>query len=58
MAAGKRLRSFVHVHERDEDGNILRTEVFGPDDTVPAWAKKALGDHVWEDGEDSSSNGK
>ena len=50
--AAKRLKTFVHVHETDEDGNVLRTEVFGPDDTLPAWAKKAVGAHVWDDGED------
>ena len=52
MAAAKRLRSYVHVHEVDADGNILRTEAFGPDDKLPAWARKNLGDHVWEDGGD------
>jgi hypothetical protein len=48
----KRLKTFVHVP--DEQGGYA---VFGPDDKVPAWAAKQMGDHVWEtesddDGED------
>jgi len=39
----RRLRSFVHVF--DERGN---SHAFGPDDKVPAWAAKQMGDHCWE----------
>jgi hypothetical protein len=39
----RKLRSFVHVY--DERGN---PHAFGPDDKVPAWASKQMGDHVWE----------
>lgn len=49
--AARKLKSYVHVHEVDGDGNHVRTEVFGPDDKLPAWAKKHLGDHVWDDGD-------
>lgn len=41
----KRLKTFVHV--QDENGGYA---VFGPDDKVPAWAAKQMGDHVWDDG--------
>jgi len=38
----RQLASYVHV--LGEDGAY---HVFGPDDDVPAWAVKAMGDHVW-----------
>jgi len=42
MAA--RLRTYVHV--QDKDGESV---VFGPDDVVPAWARKAITNpDVWE----------
>jgi hypothetical protein len=40
----KRLAGTVHV--RDEAGN---DHMFTPDDEVPAWAAKQMGDHVWAD---------
>ena len=38
----KKLNAFVHVE--DDDG--VR-HVFGPEDTVPAWASKKIGDHAY-----------
>lgn len=46
--ADRKLRSHVHVHELDGDGNVTGTQVFGPDDKIPADVAKKLGDHVWE----------
>ena len=37
MPAAKKLVTTVHV--MDEDGLM---HVFGPDDTIPAWARKAI----------------
>lgn len=43
----KRLNTYVHV-TNPETG---QTEVFGPDDTVPGWAEKAItAPGVWDDG--------
>lgn len=43
----KKLNANVHV--QDDDGDM---HVFGPDDTVPAWARKKITNKsVWE-GED------
>jgi hypothetical protein len=40
----------THVHVEGEDGQMY---VFGPNDSVPAWASKKMGDHVWaKDSED------
>ena len=44
----KKLRTYVHVY--DERGNA---HAFGPGDKVPAWAAKQMGDHVWEDSDES-----
>lgn len=46
--ATKKLRSYVHVHDTDKDGNVTGTQVYGPDDEIPADVAKDLGDHVWE----------
>ncbi len=46
--AEKKLRSHVHVHDLDKDGNVTGTQVYGPDDKIPADVAKRLGDHVWE----------
>lgn len=43
----RRLRTFVHVF--DERGN---SHAFGPDDKVPAWAAKQMGDHCWDSGDE------
>ena len=53
----KKLRMFVTAHERDEQGNPTgRSETFGPNDTLPAWAEKAITNpDVWEgDGGDEA----
>lgn len=48
----KRLITTVHVIERDDKGNETNRGVFGPDDTVPAWAEKAITNpYVWEGAE-------
>jgi hypothetical protein len=41
---GKRLKSYVHVH--DEAGE---THVYGPQDDVPAEHADLIGDHAWVD---------
>lgn len=46
----KKLRSFVHL--TDERGEV---HSFGPDDKVPAWAAKAMGDHVWADDDEDDA---
>lgn len=44
---GRRLKTTVWVHA--EDGGIDMVS-FGPDDEkIPGWAKKQMGDHVWDD---------
>lgn len=49
----KRLNTFVHVVDRDADGNELHNATFGPDDKLPAWAVKAITNpDVWADGSD------
>jgi hypothetical protein len=53
----KKLKLFVHAVERDEQGNTTNSGVFGPDDTVPAWARKAITNpDVWGDGEDDTDD--
>lgn len=52
----KKLNTFVHAVERDEQNNVTRSQVFGPDDTVPSWAQKAITNpDVWA-GEDDASD--
>lgn len=52
----KKLNTFVHVVERDDDGTQTNAGTFGPDDKVPAWAQKAITNpDVWADGDDDSS---
>lgn len=48
----RRLTTYVHVAERDEQGNPGRSQIFGPGDKVPDWARAAITNpDVW-DGED------
>lgn len=48
----RKLNTFVHAVERDDKGNTTNSAVFGPNDTVPGWARKAITNpDVW-DGED------
>lgn len=45
-----KLNTYVHV--RDEAGE---NHVFGPDDTVPGWARQAITNpNVWEGADESS----
>ena len=47
----RKLNTNVHAVTTDKDGNLL-SQVFGPDDEVPGWARKAITNpDVW-DGED------
>lgn len=50
---GRRLRTHVHVF--DERGE---SHAFGPDDKVPAWAAKQMGDHCWEDEQEPEEVGE
>jgi hypothetical protein len=43
----KKLNATVHV--TDDDGD---THMFTPDDEVPAWAAKKIGDHAWAKDDD------
>jgi hypothetical protein len=46
-----KLNTYVHVVERDDAGNEVNSGTFGPDDSVPAWARKAITNpDVWADG--------
>lgn len=48
-----KLNTYVHVVERDKDGNQGRTGIFGPNDEVPAWAQKSITNpDVWDEGPD------
>ena len=50
MAAAWKLRTHVHVVERDSDGGLTgRSGTFGPGDEVPDWAVVAITNpDVWE----------
>ncbi|MFI6819726.1 hypothetical protein ACIBJE_02090 [Micromonospora sp. NPDC050187] len=52
----RKLSTFVHVHERGEDGNPTgRTEVFGPNDDLPDWAVRSINNpNVWADSQDAA----
>lgn len=53
----KKLNTFVHVVERDEDGNQGRSGIFGPDDKLEPWAAKAITNpDVWAEGSDDDSD--
>jgi hypothetical protein len=44
----RKLNTYVHAHAVDDKGNV-QSQVFGPDDDVPAWAQKAITNpDVWE----------
>lgn len=54
----KKLNTYVHAHAVDEDGNV-QSQVFGPDDNVPAWARTAITNpDVWEGDEDAADEVK
>lgn len=49
---GSKLAAFVHVH--DENGE---THVFGPEDSVPGWARKAITNPAaWAAGDDEDGD--
>lgn len=44
----RKLNTYVHAHAVDDKGNV-QSQVFGPDDDVPAWARRAITNpDVWE----------
>lgn len=44
----RKLNANVHAVATDKDGNLL-SQVFGPGDEVPAWARKAITNpDVWD----------
>lgn len=50
----RKLNTYVHAHAVDDKGNV-QSQVFGPDDDVPAWARKAITNpDVWEGEADES----
>lgn len=54
---GKKLNTYVHAVERDDQGNTTRSQVLGPDDTVPGWAQKAITNpDVWADESDEDTD--
>lgn len=38
----KKLNTFVHAFEVTDDGGPGRSQMFGPDDKVPEWARKVI----------------
>jgi hypothetical protein len=52
----KKLNTYVHAVQRDDQGNVTNSGVFGPDDDLSgdnAWATKAITNpDVWADGDD------
>ena len=50
---GKKLNTYVHAVARDDQGNVTKSGVFGPNDKVPDWAVKAIENpDVWTDDSD------
>ena len=51
----RKLNTFVTAHERDDKGELTgQSGTFGPDDTLPGWAAKAITNpDVWEGSEES-----
>ena len=48
-----KLNTYVHVHDKDGVSHA-----FGPDDTVPAWAEKAITNpDVWAEKPESDEGG-
>lgn len=49
--AQRKLNTHVTVHRRGDDGEVLESQTFGPDDDRPSWADKAITNpNVYEDG--------
>lgn len=48
---GRKLK--VNTVVPGEPGSGQGFAVFGPDDDVPEWAAKQIGDHAWADGADA-----
>jgi hypothetical protein len=50
----RKLNTYVHAHAVDDKGNV-QSQVFGPDDDVPAWARKAITNpDVWGNGNEEA----
>ena len=56
----RKLSTFVTVHERNDKGEPTgRSETYGPNDTLPAWAEKAITNpDVWADTEQDAGGSK
>lgn len=54
----RKLNTFVHVVARDDEGNQTNAGVFGPDDTLPAWARDAITNpDVWAESPEGDEDG-
>lgn len=54
----RKLTIHVHAVERLEDGSYGRSQTFGPDDTVPDWARAVITNpDVWEGEDDVAAPG-
>lgn len=52
----RRLTTYVHAVERDDNGTTLQSGTFGPGDDVPGWARKAITNpDVWDGQDDEPS---
>ncbi|MEU8186018.1 hypothetical protein [Micromonospora carbonacea] len=51
----KKLKTYVHVAERDDEGALTgRAGTFGPDDKLEPWAERAITNpDVWADGDEA-----
>jgi len=56
MAARKRLKTFVHVHLKNDGGDVTETQIYGPDDNVPADVASQIGDHCWAESPTASDD--
>lgn len=52
----RKLNTYVHAHAVDDKGNV-QSQVFGPGDDVPDWARKAITNpDVWADGSEGDES--
>ena len=59
----RKLKTYVHVVERDDKGNQTNSGTFGPDDDLSkpenSWVEKAItNSDVWKDDPSDDSDGK
>jgi hypothetical protein len=53
---GRQLATHVWLQKKDDNGNVVDTQWFGPGDALPAWAEAAI-THDKAYAEESSSDG-